>query len=445
MPCEVTLIQEGDALCVCRKKRRDDAVLQVQRTLRCADTRLLPQDACLNLAVVSPALRALFEDDLAFLAAPGGAGEDVRLRYDAALAETDVRLTRYLARRLGAGPEDALLLCTRAAFRYPAVRLQRLEEIRGDTVVLAPCDSRGARYDSGAFRLMEIVCPETGGRIYLKSDHIRVDETLPAGAVRLNKKQRALLGDGVPTRLTAQQHARIEAWQAAAEEAPCDALAYYEADGDGWALRVPVRELPFAGRRSLQEALRAALQPQLLVRPVIASFGVRERRGARALADFFVGRSTLSLTCCRPYENDENACLVRLSAENMKRLGVEEMDQVIVQHAERRVRCRVLAFCGQESLRSTNLHAPEELSVGIPAHLRGELGLTDLHTAVKVDRDTVFLLKKSVNEQVVPVLLALLSLSFFERLPWWLTVGIIVLLLPVLFYLNLSARRSMRG
>ena len=260
-----------------------------------------------------------------------------------------------------------------------------------------------------------------------------------------NKKQRALLGDGVPTRLTAQQHARIEAWQAAAEEAPCDALAYYEADGDGWALRVPVRELPFAGRRSLQEALRAALQPQLLVRPVIASFGVRERRGARALADFFVGRSTLSLTCCRPYENDENACLVRLSAENMKRLGVEEMDQVIVQHAERRVRCRVLAFCGQESLRSTNLHAPEELSVGIPAHLRGELGLTDLHTAVKVDRDTVFLLKKSVNEQVVPVLLALLSLSFFERLPWWLTVGIVVLLLPVLFYLNLSARRSMRG
>ena len=50
-----------------------------------------------------------------------------------------------------------------------------------------------------------------------------------------------------------------------------------------------------------------------------------------------------------------------------------------------------------------------------------------------------------VNEQVVPVLLALLSLSFFERLPWWLTVGIVVLLLPVLFYLNLSARRSMRG
>ena len=445
MPDRVTLIREGDALCVCRKKRRDASVLQVRGTLRCADTRLPPQNACLNIAVVSPALRGQFAGDLAFLAAPGGAGENVRLRYDAALAEDDVRLTRYLARQLGVGPEDAVLLCAHAALHYPSVRLQRLEEIQDDLVMLAPRDSAGTRYDAGEFRLMEIVCPETGGRIYLKADHIRVDESLPDGALRLNKKQRALLGDGVPERLTAEQRARIAAWQEAAADAPCQALSYYEPDGDGWSLRTPVRELPFAERRGLQEALRAALRPELLVRPVAASFGVRERRGARALADFFVGRSTLSLTGCRPYENDENARIVRLSAENLKRLGVEEMEQVLVQHAERRVRCRVLAFDGQESLRGTNQHADGELSVGIPAHLRGELGLTDLHTAVKVERDTVFLLKKSVNEQVVPVLLALLSLSFLDRLRWWMSLGIVVVLVPVLLYLNLSARRSMRG
>lgn len=46
---------------------------------------------------------------------------------------------------------------------------------------------------------------------------------------------------------------------------------------------------------------------------------------------------------------------------------------------------------------------------------------------------------------VVPVLLALLSLSFLNRLRWWMSLLIIVVLVPVLLYLNLSARRSMRG
>lgn len=125
-------------------------------------------------------------------------------------------------------------------------------------------------------------------------------------------------------------------------------------------------------------------------------------------------------------------------------LGIEPMDKVVIRFKETELSCHALPFC-EDKFERTNIPSIIELSIGIPAHIRNKLKITDIQSSVKVDRDTTFLFKKSFNDQLVPILLTLLSLKFFEELSWYVSMILVVILVPIVMYLTLSSKRNMRG
>ena len=163
------------------------------------------------------------------------------------------------------------------------------------------------------------------------------------------------------------------------------------------------------------------------------------------MTDFYVGKSTISLICRRPYDNDEGLDIIRMSPSNMSLLGIDEMDKVILQYKDRKISTRVLSLEDDDAFLETNLPISTDLVVGVPVHIRKKLGVMDLSTTIKVDRDTAFIFKKSINEQIVPILLTLFSTNLFTDFSVVLSAGLSLLAIPIVLYFNLSSKRNMRA
>jgi len=118
---------------------------------------------------------------------------------------------------------------------------------------------------------------------------------------------------------------------------------------------------------------------------------------------------------------------------------------VILQYKNKRVSTRVLELDDDEAFLETNLPISTDLVVCLPVHIRKQLGVLDLNSTVKVDRDTAFIFKKSINEQIVPVLLTLFSTNLFNDVSVILSAALSVLAIPIVLYFNLSSKRNMRA
>ena len=99
----------------------------------------------------------------------------------------------------------------------------------------------------------------------------------------------------------------------------------------------------------------------------------------------------------------------------------------------------------EERFLETNTPSSKEIRVGIPVHIRKKLGITDLVSSVKIDRDTVFIFRKSIHEQIIPVLLTICSTQLFSGLSGLISGLISLLFIPLVVYVNLSSKRNMRG
>ncbi|MBQ3003167.1 MAG: hypothetical protein IJD82_05500 [Clostridia bacterium] len=158
-----------------------------------------------------------------------------------------------------------------------------------------------------------------------------------------------------------------------------------------------------------------------------------------------MGKSTISLVGRRPYAIDEGLDIVRMTRSNMNLLGIDEMDKVILQYKNKKISCRVLELGDAEAFAETNLPISPDLAVGIPAHIRKRLGVLDLSSSVKIDRDTAFIFKKSINEQIVPILLTLFSANLFTDSSVALSALLSLVAIPIVLYFNLSSKRNMRA
>ena len=179
--------------------------------------------------------------------------------------------------------------------------------------------------------------------------------------------------------------------------------------------------------------------------PVLETVREPKKNIINAICDFYVGKSTISLMAKRPFENDEGLDIVRMTRSNMNLLGIDEMDKVVLQYKNKKISCRVLDFENENSFLKTNKPSPMELSVGIPVHIRNRLGIDDLSSAVKIDRDTVFIFKKSLNEQVVPIILTVFSAILFSDFSALASTLLSIIAIPIVIYFNLSSKRNMRA
>ncbi len=178
--------------------------------------------------------------------------------------------------------------------------------------------------------------------------------------------------------------------------------------------------------------------------PIPESIYTKGKKLLRRLCDFYVGKSTLSLVCRRPYDIDEGLDIVRMTKSNMNLLGIDEMDKVILQYKNRKISCRVLELGDENAFSETNLPISLDLVVGVPAHIRKKLHVMDLSSSIKIDRDTTFIFRKSINEQIVPILLTLFSTNLFTDSSVIFSALLSLIAIPVVLYFNLSSKRNMR-
>ena len=68
-----------------------------------------------------------------------------------------------------------------------------------------------------------------------------------------------------------------------------------------------------------------------------------------------------------------------------------------------------------------------------------------MNTIVKIDRDTGFIFRKSINNQILPVLLTLVSANLFIDKSVWISAALSVVAIPFVVYFNLSSKRNMRA
>ncbi len=398
-------------------------------------------DRSLSCVCVSHELfRTRKEEKLVLVNAETGNFINVTLLPQDGLGENEIRITGHVAEQLLAEENAELLLCRYKKISFGRVLTQKIEHIRENDVVLSEEDYRAFGLDAlGSFcDLFEFYNTVTKDSVIVKSSHIYTDAALPRGSIRLNRKQRFFLGMELPLYLSPVQR-EILGERASAEEQKLLGELY----GKDHTL---LRETTYEQQERAKKIISARLGCEIRVIPVIESVLSPERKSLlHCITDFYVGKSTVSLICRRPYENDEGLNVVRLTKSNMKLLGIEEMDKVYLKYKKKQVACRVLELDNEKEFFRTNLPAPTELSIGIPSHIRKKLGITALDVTVKVDRDTAFILKRSMNEQIVPILLTLFSTSLFSRLSTVAAIVITVLALPVVLYLNLSTKRNMRA
>jgi hypothetical protein len=162
------------------------------------------------------------------------------------------------------------------------------------------------------------------------------------------------------------------------------------------------------------------------------------------LLEKIIGQKCLSLSAIRPYSTDESSNAVRMSPSAMKLLGVDETDTIILKNRGKRVKARVLAIESIDLLRETNIVTHDSsmnISIGIPSHLRSELGLKNIGKVIEVERDLTYLFKKNLNLQFLPTIATILTAFTLNMKPLF-QILLVIALVPLSVFLTFSNVRE---
>ena len=77
------------------------------------------------------------------------------------------------------------------------------------------------------------------------------------------------------------------------------------------------------------------------------------------------------------------------------------------------------------------LKAPVTTPIGkgfrsVNVQLRKELGIRDMKSSVKIDRDTGFIFRRTFKDQIIPLLLTLFSTNLFALLSKWAAIAFVI-------------------
>lgn len=425
------------------KKDSDSGQLTVLLTARYNSKRISFNQNLDNIALSEKNFSLTKDKLLTLVNAANGKYIDVSITCDSSLGCNEIATSNHVRESLNIQEDSELILCNNKVLHFENVMLQKIDNIKEDTLVISHKDSEGtvsAILDS-KYELMEVVNTITGKSIIISKSHIIVDTSLPAGAIRLNRKQRGILETGLPMHISDIQYSRLKEALSTNEEDVNYLLSLYSEED-----HILKSDLTYEQKQRARKILKAHCTPSIYIKPVLESFNVKNKRKfIKKITDFFVGKSTMALACRRPYESDENSNIVRISPSNMKLLGIEEMDNVILQYKRKQVVCRALELENEDAFAETNLPISIDLAIGVPVHVRKALGIPNVNSTIKVDRDTGFILKKSVNEQIVPIILTLFSAKLFSDSSVIISVLLALLAVPVVVYINLSPKRNMRA
>ena len=336
-------------------------------------------------------------------------------------------------------------------FSFSAIKPQRIENISKGCLAISRFDANNKEFnyanEDDVFRVINSI---TENSFIINSANIKVDPQLNKGDIRVDARQRIFLGIDNP------EFIPEKVWMSIINnlsQADKDILLRCYPSHDH-VLSVSIGQ---NDREAIRKIVKEYVKPRIWLQKVSVNSASapltpiklrnRIRSICTAIANRFIGRSSVMLMCRRPYKSDEGADIVRMAKASMSLLGIQEMDRVVLRYRSNSVSCPVLMIDDERCFVKENMPNEINLSIGVPAHIRNLLGIQDVKSCVHVERDTLFLLKKNLSSQIIPFLLTI-AVGFFAIgvMPLWVAliffVGVIA---PVIAYFNFSQIRSMRG
>ena len=359
---------------------------------------------------------------------------------DKELKGNDIRVTETIFNEISIDEGDISLIKYNSLSFSKIVR-QKIEQIKEDNIVISKAliDAIDPNFFNNEFKLYSLYNTTTGENIIIKKKHIIVDESLGKDTIRISNLQRTFLGfegrDYIPEIVWSQLIDRCQN-----DPRMNDVLGVYDKNTRKVIKPDQIKE------KEITKLINDMLGTKLVLCPIIESVAPRSDRRSiiRVVTDFYVGKSTILLTAKRPYEIDEGKDIVRMSKNSMNLLGISSMDTVRITYRNKTVTSRVLELEEKEAFAKTNPPLSGDVVIGIPVNLRKKLGINNVNSSVKVDRDTPFIFRRSFNEQIVPILLTLFTSLFTLNLFDWKPAVISLAALPVVVYFNLSSKRNSR-
>lgn len=214
--------------------------------------------------------------------------------------------------------------------------------------------------------------------------------------------------------------------------------------------------------RTIRQLLMVERNQEVLIKPVaprgeLRSFGQEFKRIVTApihgVLILLIGRRRIHMSIAPGHMWDDQAQVVRIDPEALSVLGIGDGDRLRVFYRGKSIsRVALKREVDAPSLNQARSSeevpqtlVPVEFQIGLDALGRYILGEGDLEfrTVVEVERDMAFVLKKSLNLSILPILGTVVTVvTLFAGLPIGQKAVITLVLAVLFFYLALSVERS---
>ena len=201
-------------------------------------------------------------------------------------------------------------------------------------------------------------------------------------------------------------------------------------------------------KKNIKKVLNECGYPKLALYPIERECTNKHKfkdRFMEKILDIIIGGNKIYLKCVRPYETDESSNVVRVSRSTLDLLGIDETDNLIISYRDKKIKARALVIDEIESIKETNiLQSESELNVciGIPAHIRQQLGINKINVCCNAERDKRYLFKKNLNIQFISILATILAVKQTFSNNNKVVIILLLFLIPCSVYIILSAVRN---
>lgn len=320
------------------------------------------------------------------------------------------------------------------------ITVQKITHLQDESIFLSTDLYKQFEYYAASH--YELVNPLTAASYDLSRKRIKVDTQLKPQTMRINYLMREFLDYEQPPATISDFYLRyIECGNCTETQKKLIQKKYTKNICDD--------ALSYDDKLALKSILKSAGLWQLDLYPLPKREKEPTKRLYKKLIQHYmkwtIRPAKIKLKVIRPYSTDESSNIVRMTKNSMSLLGIAENDLVTLSYRGKSVSVPVLELSSSEWIRETNIMPNDSnmnISIGIPASLRLQLGMKKIGVVCTVKRNLPYLFKKNQNLQFIPIVATLLAIYAVNFLDTWVKIVLILIFVPLANYISLSDVRE---
>ena len=360
---------------------------------------------------------------------------DSRVKYGTLRSSLGIR------NKLQLNDESNILLHPLKKIEANNVTVQKINHLQDETIFLS--SDLYNQFQLYAASHYEVVNPLTGASYDLSRKKLKEDANLKPQTMRINYLTREFLDyEQPPATISKFYMAILQQHEALSEQHRALIQQYYPNN-------ICSKSIAYEDKLQLKSVLKKSGLQQVDLYPLptntkaapIRFYTLLWRRYMR----WTIRPAKVKLKVIRPYSTDESSNIVRMTKNAMSLLGIVENDLVTLSYRGKTFSVPVLELNSAEWIRETNIMPNDSnmnISIGIPASLRAQLGMKKIGVVCTVKRNLPYLLKKNQNLQFIPIVATLLAIYAVDFIDTWVKVLLILIFVPLANYISLSDVRE---